>query len=251
METLRTRLITLVCPSHWMADRARESAMFRDSRIEVIPNGVDTQIFRPLPKSEARRSLNLPPDDTLILFAAHNANEKRKGFRELVQALKACAQDPSVQARARRNQISLVCVGHPSKELASVGLPVMPLGFVRSEEKLNQAYAAADVFVQSSLEDNFPNTMIESMSAGTPVIAFAVGGIPEAVVEGHTGKLIPRDRINGLAEGLLNASENPLAWSKLGENCREKVLREYSVTLQASRYASLYRSLLANQPGKK
>jgi glycosyltransferase involved in cell wall biosynthesis len=237
METLRTRLITLVCPSHWMADRARESAMFRDSRIEVIPNGVDTQIFRPLPKSEARRSLN--------------ANEKRKGFRELVQALKACAQDPSVQARARRNQISLVCVGHPSKELASVGLPVMPLGFVRSEEKLNQAYAAADVFVQSSLEDNFPNTMIESMSAGTPVIAFAVGGIPEAVVEGHTGKLIPRDRINGLAEGLLNALGNPLAWSKLGENCREKVLREYSVTLQASRYASLYRSLLANQPGKK
>src|ERR1035437_8619667 len=99
--------ITVVAPSRWMAETARCSAVFNRSRIEVIPNGLETAHFRPWPQREARLKLGLPAEGMHVLFGADYGNELRKGQEQLVAALALCLQDAEFHQRLRAGQITL------------------------------------------------------------------------------------------------------------------------------------------------
>jgi hypothetical protein len=240
--------ITVVTPSRWLADCARRSALFARSRIETIPYGIDTDCFVPQPRAEARRQLGWPAEGFCVLFGADYGNEKRKGFQELAAALRLCWNEPAFQQQVRRGDVRLVAFGRPSPELEALPVPIQNCGYVSSEDTLARMYAASNLFLLPSLEDNLPNTVLESMSSGTPVLAFDVGGVPDLVTDGFTGRLAPSGDSGALSVGLLSMIANAGEVESWGVNCRRRIIEGFSVRSQTPRYLSLYESLSASAP---
>jgi glycosyltransferase involved in cell wall biosynthesis len=243
IEFFRGSNLTIATPSRWLAACARESRLFKDLRVEVIPYSLDTDVFSPLPKAEAKEGLGLAAEIVTLLFVAHVGNEKRKGFQELMAAIQYCLAEPEFQSLVKSNKIRILCIGHPNDGLEAVGIPVVSLGYLDSDQGIRAAYSAADLFILPSLEDNLPNTMLESMSCGTPVVAFDVGGIPDVVVDGVTGRLAPVGDVRKLAEAILSLVFNPERREEMGQNCRKVMVEGYSLAVQAQRYLELYREL--------
>ncbi|ACB49866.1 probable glycosyl transferase, group 1 [Crocosphaera subtropica ATCC 51142] len=239
--------LTIVTPSHWLADCVRKSALFKHQRIEVIPNGIETDIFIPIPKAKAKESLGIKPNTFTLLIGADNGNEKRKGFEEMLKALSVCLEDEKFSQAVQQEQVKLLCFGLPNDELNSLDIPVVSLGQINSDEKLAEVYSSADIFVLPSLEDNLPNTMLESMSCGTPVIGFEVGGLPDVVKENVTGNLVPLENSSALAQVILSYFRSPQKVEDIGKNCRQLLEENYSLSVQAQAYLKLYQDLLAHQ----
>ena len=230
--------MTLVTPSRWMAGLARESPLLDQFPVEVIPNGLDLQVFRPLPKRSAREVLGLDPDKRLVLFGAHVASDRRKGAGLLADALARLAH-PS------RSDVELLTIGRGSPDLdASIPMPVRHLGPLQDDALLAAAYSAADVYLLPTLADNLPNTLIESMACGTPVVSFDVGGVAEAVRHLETGYLARERDVEDFAGGLALLLDDPALRASMGRRGREVAEREYSLELQAQRFLGVYRQAI-------
>lgn len=229
--------LTIVTPSRWLAGCAQKSSLFQDLRIEVIPNGLDIQVYKPFDKKLARQLLNLPLNKKLILFGAvTGTSDKRKGFHLLLAAIQKLNQYTS------KEDIELVIFGtsQPS-EPPDFGLKTYYLGALSDDIALSLVYSSADVFVAPSVEDNLPNTIVESLACGTPCVGFKIGGIPDIIDHGENGYLAqpaePEDLAVGIAWVIDNSSSDS---SKLHEQAREKVEREFNLETQALRYLSLF-----------
>jgi glycosyltransferase involved in cell wall biosynthesis len=122
------------------------------------------------------------------------------------------------------------------------------LGTLRDEVTLCLAYSAADVFVAPSRQDNLPNTIMEALACGTPVVSFAVGGIPDMVEHQRNGYLADASDTDDLIRGIIWALADSQRLQILGHAAREKVLQEFTDTLQAKRYERLYAELAAQAP---
>ena len=239
--------LTIVSPSRWLATCAGRSRLFKDLRIEVIPNSVETDVFAPIPKAAACRSLGLSPNTLFMLFASEHGNEKRKGFKELIAAIKCCSENDDFRSLTKSNKVKLVSFGYFHDEMDSAGIPLEALGYLNSNEKIAMAYCASDFLVLPSLEDNLPNTMLEAMSCGRPVLAFNVGGIPDAIKGGITGELIPSGSVRKMADAILSLLFDDKARKKMQQNCRELVLEKFSLDIQARQYLALYNTLIEEQ----
>ena len=240
---LRDGNLTVVAPSQWMAACAAESRFFEGRRIEVIPYSLDSNAFHPLPKSEAKNKLGLQGNTVTLLFGAHDGGEKRKGFHVLRAAMQQCLNNPGFQQLLATDRLRILCFGRSSDALATMAIPTLALGQVDSDEELCTAYSAADLFLLPSLEDNLPNTLLEAMSCGTPVIASDVGGIAELVTHGVTGYLTPAGDAQQLGEGILAAISDPDRLAAMGQEGRHRIEQGYGLEIQAGRYLDLYRDL--------
>lgn len=233
----RDLTLTLVAPSRWMADRARASALFRERRIEVIPNGIDTEIFRPMDKGAARRQLGLPPERPVILFGAVNAlDDPNKGWALLRPALELVAKD--------RPEALAVVFGGFAPTTPPPGLETAYLGRLEDDAALVAAYAAADVFVAPSLQESFCQTLLEAMACGTPTVAFRATGPLDLIEHGRSGYLAEPYEVADLANGLLWVLEDEGRRAALSGRARAKAVDEFALEAVASRYAQLYRELL-------
>ncbi len=236
--------ITVVTPSRWMADCARRSSLFGAMRIEHIPYGIDADVYRPLDKAETRVQFNLPHDSTLILFgAAAIGRDTRKGLQLLPAAIERIAP--------RLGRCTLVTFGSVAEqELPRFSIPARHLGAFHSEADLAALYAAADVFVAPSQQDNLPNTVMEALACGTPCVAFDIGGMPDMIEHRRNGYLARPFRVDDLAQGILWTVEDPGRWRDLAGCARETVIQHFTLALQAQRYRTLYEELLeARQRG--
>jgi glycosyltransferase involved in cell wall biosynthesis len=222
--------LTVVSPSAWLANEAQRSTLFKGFDTRVIPNGVDAQEFRPVPRLEARARFNLPADGRIVLFVAEQVADRRKGLRLLLKAFQ--------QLRAIPNLL-LVTLGRGGHEMSS-SEKVRHLGSLDSSESLRAAYSAADVFAMPSLQDNLPNTILETMACGTPVAGFAAGGVGEAVVDGESGLLARTGDFSALAAALRAILESSRLQAEFSAKARERIEREYTIERQAARYAALY-----------
>jgi glycosyltransferase involved in cell wall biosynthesis len=227
--------LTVVSPSAWLATEARRSTLFGRFDIQVIPNGIDVQEFRPVPRLEARARFNLPAEARIVLFVAEQVADRRKGLRLLLKAFQ--------QLRAIPNLL-LVTLGRGGHDAIPSG-KVRHLGSLDSSESLRAAYSAADVFAMPSLQDNLPNTVLETMACGTPVAGFAAGGVGEAVVHGESGLLARTGDFSGLAAALRAILENSRLHAEFSAKARERIEREYTIERQAGRYAALYERVIA------
>ncbi len=243
--------LTIVTPSRWMAECARESRLFKDLRVDVIPNSLETDLYTPLPKTEAKGKMGLGGDTVTLLFGGEDGNERRKGFKELVAVIQYCLKDGAFQGLLEDGKIRLICFGHPNDEIETLGIPVNPLGYLDSDEKIRDAYAGADIFILPSLEDNLPNTILEAMSCGTPVVAFETGGIPDMVASGITGQIVPLGDPVKMGEALLSLIFNPDKRKVMGKACRKKIEKEYALDVQAGAYLELYEELARNNKRSK
>jgi glycosyltransferase involved in cell wall biosynthesis len=188
--------ITFVTCSQWLAGVAKQSSLIKNFRIEAIPNPIDINIFSPKDKTAARQGID--PSAQIILFGAANINDRRKGISYLVDALNILKAD-----YPQSEQIEIVIFGK-NKHFDVTQLPfkVHELSLITSQDELAEIYSMADLFVTPSLEDNLPNTIMEALSCGTPVVAFNTGGIPEMVDHQRNGYLANLKNAADMAKGL-------------------------------------------------
>lgn len=224
--------LTIVTPSRWLADQARSSKLMRNLRIEVIPNGLDTEIFKPLDKGATRAYLNIPMDIPVLLFGAQSLLDPRKGGDLLCELL---------------TKIDFKCVlltfgeGHlPIENLPNI--KIQSLGSLTDDMSLALVYSAADIFLCLSREDNLPNTVAEALSCGTPCAAFDINGLPDMIENKVNGWLAPPFETNNLAEGLRWLAFHPEK-EKLQQAARNKAIIEYSLERMTERYINLFSEL--------
>jgi glycosyltransferase involved in cell wall biosynthesis len=242
-QILAQRDLTIVAPSQWLADCARRSQLFQHHRIEIIPSTTDTDRFAPLPKPEAKAKFGWSPAMRTILFGCETAAERRKGFPELLAAMQHCLQRPAVQELVAQEQLTILCFGHASESLSDLHLPIHNLGHVSDDRRLQEYYSAADVCVVPSLEDNFPNIVLEAMGCGTPVVAFRAGGIPDMVQNGQTGLLVPTGDVVQLAEAIGDCILDPDRCASLGQAARDAAVQNFALAVQAQHYQQLYHDI--------
>lgn len=225
--------LTVVAPSHWLADVARQSSLFAGCRIEVIPNGLDTDVYRPLDKAAAKAYLGIDASHPVLLFGAQWLTDRRKGGDLLASAL-AQIEFPCTLLTFGEGQ--LVFDENPN-------LTVRALGTLSDDVGLALMYSAADVFLCPSREDNLPNTVAEAMACGTPCAAFDVNGLPDMITHRSNGWLAKAFDPSDLAEGIRWLLLHPQP-EELRRAAREKALADYSLAVMSGRYSNLYSELL-------
>ncbi len=228
----------IVALNRWMADKVASSPLLGDFPVTIIPNGLDLDDFSPRDPHFAREVLGLPRDAKVILFVAASVDNRRKGFTYLEQALAGLKHLPDLY---------LASVGHGKAAIAAP-ISYLHLGRTDNDRLLSLIYSAADLFVIPSLEDNLPNTVLESLGCGTPVVGFKVGGIPEMVQSGVTGLLAPVGEVDSLRAAILELLENPAKRREMAANCRRIALKEYSRELMARNFSQLYQRIVAEGP---
>ena len=225
-------LLHFVANSQWLADQARQSSLLAGYPVSVIHLGLDLEVFRPLDRRVARDVLRIPPDCRVVCFAAAAVADERKGMRYLVAALAAMQPQPFLLTWGQ---------GYPP-ELAA--LPHLHLGSVSSEHLLALAYSAGDLFAMPSLEEAFGLTALEAIACGTPVVAFAAGGIPDTVRHERTGLLVPVGDGAAFRETLSRLLADAGLRAELGRGGRALAEEEFSYARNATRYQELYAELL-------
>jgi glycosyltransferase involved in cell wall biosynthesis len=233
--------LTIVTPSYWLAQCAKSSSLFKDLRIEVIPYGLDTSRYKPMDRTLARHILGLPQQKQLILSGAlQSTSDKRKGNHLLQLALQELRQ------AGWGDRAELVILG-ASQPLTPVdmGLKVHYVGTLNDDISLAMLYAAADVFVAPSIQDNLPNTVMESLACGTPCVAFNLGGMPDMIEHQKNGYLAIPYKISDFAQGIAWVLEDQSRHTVLCKRSAEKVKQSFMLHHQAECYASLFSGLLA------
>jgi len=224
----------IVTPSRWLANLVAEACNGRLC-VEVIPNGIDTTVFRPVNRLQARKQLGLPRDRKIVLFAAAKPSVRLKGIMYFFEALKYVQAD---------NWMALAVGGEVDfTKWVPRGVEVRQLGYVKGAEVMAKVYSAADLYCITSLVDNFPTTVLESMACGTPVVGFAVGGIPEQVTE-ECGQLVALGDAKALGQAITNLLNDNTKRKTMGELCRKRVEQEYNLQLFIERHLALYRELV-------
>ncbi len=234
--------IQFITCSSWLANEARSSGLLRDFSITSLPNPIDTAVFKPESAGAMdayRAQLGIAPDAQVLLFVAMKVSEERKGFRYLLEALRALQQ----RFPARKYEVLVLGKAEP-EALAQLPYPVHALGMVTDAQVLARAYSTADVFIIPSLEDNLPNTVMESLACGTPVAGFATGGIPEMAENGRQGRIVAQGDSAGLANAIAEMTGDRAALADMRRAAREKVLSHYSLEVIGAKHVELYHRAL-------
>lgn len=232
---------SIVAPSRWMHDSIRRSSLLKDARVEVIPNTLETDIFRSWDKQAARKELGLPEGKFIMLSGfMPSRKDLHKGTPYLLEALQILIDKGLVD----KQNVELIIFGN--KDTANVpdfAVSTTFLGTISNDAKLSLCYSAADVFLTPSLEDNLPNTVMESLSCGTPVVAFTTGGIPDMVRHLENGYLATYKSSDDFANGI--------SWvyrqqdrSQLNNAARQAVMTHFSEKVIANKHISLYNEVL-------
>lgn len=233
--------LTIVTPSQWLADCARMSSLLRERRIDRIPNGIDLSQYQPIEKQEARTILGLPQDRKLILFSAMNATcDMNKGFRYLEGALR------QLNESGWYDRAKLIVVGQSAPSTpVNTGVPSQFLGVLRDDVAMRLAYSAADVTAVASEQENLPNSIMESLACGTPVVAFNVGGVPHLVEHRENGYLALPFSIDDFSAGLSFVLSDEDRWHRLSERAHGKITCDFNHNKIAQQYLTLYGQLLS------
>lgn len=218
------------------ADLAAEArAHLPGAEIEVLPNGVDTETFKPASSEEkkaARARLGWPAG-TIFLYTGRFSWEKRLPWFSRIW-LRA----------AQEREATLILAGE-GPERASVQAEADSSGgrvrVLPPTDRPAALYAAADVFVLPSFSEGLSNSLLEAMASGLPVVASAVGGTAEAIADGRTGFLFARDDEAAAAACVRRALDDPEAAARLGAEARRECERRYAMRRIAERCEALYR----------
>ncbi|MEB3310433.1 MAG: glycosyltransferase family 4 protein [Snowella sp.] len=229
--------LTIVAPSHWLVEQAKKSILSRFP-IHHIPNGIDTDRYRPLDPEMCRSLLGIPSGKKVLMFSSLNVSHYRKGGDLLLRAIKNLPE-------SLRKEIVLLIMGCGGETIAKmVDIPIVDVGYINSDRIKSMAYSAADIFVFPSRADNFPLVLQESLACGIPTVAFKVGGVPDIVRPEITGYLAEPENTDDLSNGIVQLLEDKKQRENMAKKCREIVLEEYSLELQAKCYIDLYSKIL-------
>lgn len=235
--------ITIIAPSRWMVESVKKSGIFGSANVVNIPNTLDTNVFKPTAKLEARAKLGLDPGKFILMSGfMPSRKDLHKGTPYLIEAIDLFIKNPEVSA----DSVELLVFGNrDEKNVPEFSIPTTFLGTISDDEKLALCYSAADVFLAPSLEDNLPNTVMESLACGTPLAAFTTGGIPDMVKHKYNGYLAEYRSSADLAAGIAWIYNYPDK-AELNLNARQTIEDYFSEGTIAEKHIELYKSLLNN-----
>lgn len=235
-----TSMLTVVCPSDWLAQCVRKSGLLNGVRVEVIPSGIDVSIFKPIPKAEARNLLGLPLNKKLVLFIATRglANE-RKGGPLLEESLYA------LHEMHQGNAPEVVILGRRQNETAAHDKFVIHSKEFNEDLLLAQLYAACDVLVSPSKADTLPLTVLQAMACGTPCVAYNVGGMGDVIEHLNNGYLAQPFDVKDFAAGIDFVLDDTNRYESLSANGLKKIHVGFTSRYEASQYLKLYEELLS------
>lgn len=215
--------IYFISPSKWLFQCAKESALTKNKPLFHIPNILENTFFKPFDKTIAKRNLNIDPSHLVIAFGAIAIDSPYKGWSYLIKALKILALENTFK------KISILVFGSGyKKEIADeLPFPAIFTGFLRDEYSPMMIYNAADVFIAPSLADNLPTTILESLSCGTPVVGFDVGGIPDMIKHKENGYVARYKDAEDIAEGIKLCVDNKIKGYLLPEFDTCRILEQH------------------------
>jgi glycosyltransferase involved in cell wall biosynthesis len=232
----RPRLIT---PSRWLANLVPHSRALRNCPKTVIPHTLATDIFRPAHDvGAARARFGLADDRPTAVFVCQSFNNRFKGAADAAAAVR--------HARGRVPELQVLALGNDSQRfLAEAGADGRAESFLENQADVAAAFAAADVSIMPSYGDNYPFVVMESLSCGTPVVGYAVGGIPEQVAQGERGLLVPPGDRVGLGAALAELLSEPGRAAAMGAAGRRFVQRTVDPAAVAGRHIAEYEAAIS------
>ncbi|MBA7543205.1 D-inositol-3-phosphate glycosyltransferase [subsurface metagenome] len=224
----------IVCPSQWLANRVKESYL-KKYQVKVIPNAVDIEIFKPKNKNILRNKYEIPTEKKVILCLAADLEDERKGIKYFFKSLKYIT--------AKNWMVVTVGKAINYDKIKEIDIEIKQMGYIKDKNNISDIYNLADIFCISSLDDNFPTTVLEAIACGIPVAGFKVGGIPEQVTEG-CGFMVKSKDAKTLGEAMGNLLNNDEMRKIFSENCRKRVLQNYTIKEFADNYMKIYNESL-------
>ena len=238
-ELYKLSPITFITCSHWLKEQAEKSALLQGHAILSIPNPININLFKPRDKAEARNRCQLPQEKQLILFGSAKITDHRKGIDYFIRACQLLAEmHPDM-----KEKVGVVVYGQQAQHITHL-LPfqVYCMNYISNEKDLVNVYNAVDIYVTPSLEENLPNTIMESMACGVPCVGFEVGGIPEMIDHLHNGYVAKYKSVEDLANGVYwTLSEGE--YQSLSEEATRKVVSSYSEQIIARKFIELYNKI--------
>ena len=231
LEQLSNKTIEVVSPSKWLMGQSLHSELLGRFPHYHVPNGVDTGIFKPRNQAYCRKNLGLSQDKPIVLFVAESVSSYRKGFDRVLKL---------IGDKEFCGAYNFVALGSIKKREQVKGITYM--GSIHDEKEMSFAYNAASVFILPSREDNLPNTMIESLCCGTPVVAFPTGGITETITNGENGFLSADHTVAGLKDALNRYMQHREAIDREAVAAMARTV--FDVVVQAENYLKLYQRKL-------
>ncbi len=240
--------VYVATPSQWLMNEVEQSILAQSiAEARVINNGVDLSVFQPGDKAAARAALGLPNDLPILLFVGQGTKKNQfKDYATMESALSKIAMKNSEQ------EMLFLCLGGANKDESIGRARVRFIDYQQDLGKVVMFYRAADLYLHAARADTFPNVVLEALACGTPVVATAVGGIPEQIEDGVTGFLTPPGDAEAMAariEQLLNSSE---LRQRMGLQAAEVARRRFSLDRQVDEYLEWFGDIVSKwQPARQ
>lgn len=242
-KLFRHKQLRVITPSNWLQECVRESSLLHHLEVATIHNPVDHELFRSVDREEACRNLGLDPAQKYILFGAANMKNVLKGFNYFLEATRLMKDEPDTV-----KGVEILLFGKIREDVSQLfPLKTRNIAFVKSVQTLVELYSVAHLFVIPSLQDNLPNTIIESMLCGTPVVGFNTGGIPEMIDHKINGYLAEYKSSIDLAAGMKWILSS-IAYEQLSADTRDQALKRFSKDQSVDMHLDLYRKLVNEDP---
>ena len=239
-KLFRRSRLHIVTPSNWLMSKV-EKSMLQQGILhhEIIPNGIDLDIFHPRDRIKSRAILDIPQNKFIMLFCANHARKNPwRDYHLAVKALKELGEQKGLD-------IWLVVVGDSGETITFQKSTVFHAGYESDPDRMALYYSAADIYIHASKADNFPNTILEAMACAIPVIASDIGGIPEQVQDGVTGYLVEPGKVSELAGRIENLFHNEPLCRQMSENALHRARSLFDVNRMAESYLNLYSKMIS------
>lgn len=232
---------TIIAPGSWMLGSVQASSLMQGRQVQQIPNTLETDVFKPSDKKQAKQRAGFDPDKFIFLSGfMPSRKDLHKGTQYLLESMQLLKDKMGSNA----DQIELVVFGNrDTDDMPDFPFKTTFLGTIKDDEKLVNCYNAADAFLIPSLEDNLPYTVMESLACGTPVVAFTTGGIPDMVQHDYNGYLAVYRSAQSFAEGMEWIVNYPDK-EKLCQQARQTVMDKFAEAVIAQKHIELYSQLL-------
>ena len=236
-----TKNINLIATCQWNATCAQNSALFKKSRIDIVPQCVDVNIFKPLDKHLSRKAFNLPQEKKLILFAAPNpTKDKRKGFHLLKKSLEIISKNILC------DKLELIVLGLSSGDIEKIlGIKTHYINFLYDDISRALLYNSSDVLVAPSIQENLSNIVMEALASSLPTVAFNIGGMPDLIDHDVNGYLATPFDHEDFAKGIMSVFQSNHKLMLLSNKARKKAEKCYSSATVASQYQLIYNEILS------
>ena len=236
--------IYLATPSQWLMNKAMASILAPAIvQSKVIPNGIELTIFKPADRAKARNQLGIDVNAKVILFAANGI--KRNPFKDYATIHGAI----ELLAKVNESKVIVIALGEKDENESIGNIHISYVPPISDRHQVAAYYQAANVYVHASHADTFPTSILEAMACGVPVVATAVGGIPEQVDDGVTGILVAPGDSQAMANGIDRILKNPVLSAQMSQAAAIKAKTHYSIELQTQGYLAWFDDIL--QVGQK